>query len=117
MGDPVAEVYGALFARQPALEDLFVLDTDGAVRGEMLARVFETLESLVADAGYAEQLLQSEYTNHCAMGIPTGGFTLFLDVLIETFTRGLGDEWRPEFETVWRQLQARVAGIEATADG
>ena len=116
MGDPVAEVYATLFSRKPELEALFVLDTDGAVRGEMLARVFESLEYLVADAGYAEQLFQAEYINHCAMGIPVGGFTLFLDILIETFAAGLGDEWSEAFETVWRQLQARVAAIEASAD-
>ena len=116
MGDPVTQVYATLFVRQPELKGLFVLDTDGAVRGEMLARVFESLEALVANAGYAEQLLQAEYINHCAMGIPVGGFTLFLDVLIETFTVGVGDDWSPEFEIVWRELQARIAALEAAAD-
>ena len=116
LGDPVREVYARLFARQPELEALFVLDTDGAVRGEMLARVLESLDSLVADAGYAEQLLQAEYINHCAMGIPNGGFTLFLDVLIETFSTELGESWLPEFEAVWRQLQTRVSTIEKSTD-
>ena len=114
MGDPMEAVYRALFARNPELEALFVLDTDGAVRGETLARVFENLESLVSEAGYAEQLLQSEYINHCAMGIPDGGFTLFMDVLVDTFSEALGENWTPEFAAVWRDLQNRVQAIEAS---
>ena len=43
MGDPTEAVYATLFERQPQLLELFVLDVDGAVRGEMLVRALETL--------------------------------------------------------------------------
>ena len=43
VGDPAPQVYARLFAAYPEMEALFVRDTTGAVRGEMLALTFECL--------------------------------------------------------------------------
>ena len=40
-GDLTPAVYARLFAQQPQMRALFVLDTNDAVKGEMLARVFD----------------------------------------------------------------------------
>jgi hemoglobin-like flavoprotein len=36
-GDPTSLVYARLFAAHPEMEKLFVRDTDGGVRGNMLS--------------------------------------------------------------------------------
>lgn len=116
MGDPTEAVYATLFERQPQLLELFVLDVDGAVRGEMLVRALETLSALAHDEGYAETLLASEYINHRGIGVPEAGFDDFMNVLIDTFARELGARWSAEFDRVWRKLATRVEQISAHAE-
>jgi hemoglobin-like flavoprotein len=45
-GDVTGLVYTRLFAAYPELEDLFLMDTDGGVRGSMLSQAFECLMDL-----------------------------------------------------------------------
>ena len=42
-GDLTPRVYERLFAREPAMRALFWRDGNGAIKGEMLARVFEAI--------------------------------------------------------------------------
>ena len=116
LGDPAAPVYDALFERAPELEALFILDTDGTVRGEMLSRVFDSLGDIVNEAGYAPEMVGAEYINHRGMGVPAGGFELLLDVMIETFRTHLGEHWTAEFEETWQALKAAMHAIETEAD-
>ena len=57
LGDPTERVYERLFEHSPELREMFVLDTDGSVRGEMLHRVFETV--LTSSARTASQAARS----------------------------------------------------------
>src|SRR5207253_3077319 len=63
-GDPTAEVYARLFVRYPEMEALFVRDVDGAVKGEMLAKVFECALDLSGPNAYAANFIACEVVNH-----------------------------------------------------
>ncbi|HMO44345.1 MAG TPA: globin, partial [Phenylobacterium sp.] len=66
--DPAPEVYARLFARHPEMEALFVRDTQGAVRGQMLAQAVETLLDFAGARTFAPNMLRSEVHNHADMG-------------------------------------------------
>ncbi len=43
LGDPQPQIYQRLYAQYPDTKALFVLDTDGGVRGSMLQTTLETI--------------------------------------------------------------------------
>ena len=70
-GDVTGLVYARLFATHPELEDLFLMDTDGGVRGSMLAQAFECLMDLAEGPGtLAETVIRSERVNHDTYDVP-----------------------------------------------
>ena len=77
VGDPADRIYARLFDFLPDTQALFIADTAGIVRHEMLARAFETVLDLVDEGRVARGLLLSEYVNHQQIGVPTGGFEVF----------------------------------------
>ncbi|HEY0438024.1 MAG TPA: hypothetical protein VGC92_15395, partial [Phenylobacterium sp.] len=60
VGDPTAQVYARLFAEFPQTEALFVRDSNGAVRGEMLAVAFQCLLDMGGAGAYAANLIAAE---------------------------------------------------------
>ena len=85
MGDPTATIYARLFELAPALRELFVRDTDGSVRGQMLQQVFDTVLDLVGDDRYASVLIGTEWVNHQNLGVPGDQFSLFFTAIIDSF--------------------------------
>jgi len=113
VGDPAQQVYARLFQHAPALRALFVRDTDGSVRGQMLQQVFETVLDLVEGNHYGGTLIASEWVNHQNLGVPAGQFELFFTAMIEAFRDILGDDWTPAFDEAWASVTAQVADIVA----
>jgi hemoglobin-like flavoprotein len=113
LGDPTAQVYARLFEREPALRALFVRDTDGSVRGQMLQQVIETVLDLAGDDRYASVLIGTEWVNHQNLGVPGEQFSLFFTAMIETFRVELGEAWTPEFDAAWEAVLSRVTEIVA----
>ena len=74
VGDPARQVYARLFAEHPDMEALFVRDTTGAVRGEMLAMAFECLLDIGGSGAYAANLIAAERVNHQGVGVPPEAF-------------------------------------------
>ncbi|MEQ9226368.1 MAG: globin [Parvibaculum sp.] len=103
-GDPASHVYARLFAQQPEMEALFVLDTDGNVRGHMLSEALDCVFDFLGPRAYAPVLIQSEMTNHEGFGIPPRVFATFFNVVMETFRDLLGDEWTAETDAAWAKL-------------
>jgi hemoglobin-like flavoprotein len=114
-GDPTPEVYARLFARYPETEALFVRDVDGAVKGEMLAKVFEIALDLSGANAYAANFIACEVVNHDGVGVPRETFPRFFDVAVETFAELLGPDWTPAYAAAWAGLVARVEAITAAA--
>lgn len=103
-GDPASHVYTRLFAQAPEMEALFVLDTDGNVRGHMLSEALDCVFDFLGPRAYAPVLIQSEMTNHDGFGIPPRVFATFFNVVMETFRELLGDEWTAETDAAWGRL-------------
>ena len=132
--DPTPRVYERLFAEHPNMRPHFWRDTNGAVKGEMLSRVFEAILDFVGERHYAHMMIQTEMVTHEGYDIPREIFGTFFRTVAETAREILAAEWTPEFETAWDELlteldryiaqtprsdvvspfhQARVAAFEA----
>jgi len=98
-GDLTDLVYARLFARHPDMQALFVRDTNGSVRGEMLARVFEMMLDFIDRRAYAAQMIQCEVVTHDGYGVPPEVFGVFFTVVADTLREVLGTEWTAE--TTW----------------
>jgi hemoglobin-like flavoprotein len=99
-------VYDRLFADHPGMRDLFVRDTDGSVRGEMLARVIEAILDFVDQRLYAAHLIQCEVVTHEGYGAPPEVFRLFFGYVAHAIGDLIGPEWTVETEAAWRTLLA-----------
>lgn len=112
-GDLTPLVYARLFAAQPAMEAEFWRDRSGAIRGEMLARVFEVLLDLAGPRAYADQLIGTEYITHDSYGIPRPVFGTFFRTVADTVRAVAGPDWSPAMDAAWAALLAEVDAILA----
>jgi len=110
-GDPAPRVYAALFARHPEMEALFARDANGAVRGEMLARAFETIIDLVEARSFGENMLRCEVVTHEGYGVPREVFGIFFEVLVETLQDISGADWTPRIAGAWRDPLFEMAAL------
>ena len=115
-GDPVDAVYARLFAAYPEMEALFVRDTTGAVRGEMLAMTFECILDIGGAGAYAANLIAAERVNHEGVGVPPEIFGRFFPLLAETCRDLLGEAWTPPVDAAWAELLARLDAIIRPAE-
>ena len=108
VGDPAPLVYRRLFEVMPQTEALFVTDTTGAVRGEMLAVAFQCL--LDPEGVYTANLVKAERANHDGWGVAPAEFARFYPILMDVCRDALGEAWTAEVETAWT---ARIAALGA----
>lgn len=115
--DLTGAVYARLFARYPAMETEFWRDRNGAIRGEMLARVFEAIIDFCGPAAWAPAYLGTEIVTHDAYGIPRDIFAGFFAIIGETVAATLGRDWTPEMAAGWAWLDgvARAAMVPEPA--
>jgi len=97
-------VYDRLFADHPDMRTLFVRDTDGSVRGEMLARVIEAILDFIDRRAYAAHLIQCEVITHEGYGTPPEVFRLFFSYVAEAVAGLIGGDWTPATDAAWRVL-------------
>jgi hemoglobin-like flavoprotein len=109
-GDLTAAVYARLFRERPELEAMFVMDTDGAVRGEMLSRVFAAILDFIGNRAYAQNWISAEATTHEGYLVPRADFVRFFEIVGETVRDTCGEEWTPEMGRAWISL---LSGIRA----
>ena len=117
MGDPAERIYERLFELLPQARPLFVSDTQGIVRHEMLARAFETVLDLVDGGRVASGLLLSEYVNHQQIGVPEGAFEVFFDALVQITRESLDGDWTPAHEAAWASVLQDIRAIVARGHG
>jgi hypothetical protein len=109
VGDPAPLVYARLFADLPEAEPLFVADTTGAVRGEMLAVAFRCL--LEPEGAYTANLIKAERANHDGWGVAPAEFARFLPILREVCREALGADWTTAMDAAWAQRLARLEAL------
>lgn len=112
-GDPAEKVYARLFAEQPEMEPLFVLDRDGSAKGHMLAEALDCVFDLLGPRAYAPTLIQSELTNHSGFGVPPRVFATFFRIVRDCFRDILGNEWDAATDTAWQALLADIDAFVA----
>jgi hemoglobin-like flavoprotein len=103
-GDLTSAVYARLFRDRPELEALFVMDRDGAVRGEMLSRVFDAILDFIGERAYAHNLIHAEASNHDGYNVPRDVFALFFTTVADTVEEACGDVWSTDMSQAWKRL-------------
>jgi hemoglobin-like flavoprotein len=112
--DPTPLVFERLFAENPEMEALFVRDTAGLVRGQMLAVVMEGFLDFVGDQDYSGRLMQIERVNHEGLGVTPEVFDTFFAVVVDTFKDIMGADWSDEIDAAWRDVLTAIAARLAT---
>lgn len=113
VGDPGELIYRRLFESHPELEELFVRDTSGSVRGEMLQRAFETLLDVANNGQYGKGLIATEWVNHQNLGVAPDRFGIFFNIMVDTIRQVHGKDWTAETAAAWQSLITRVDQIIA----
>ncbi len=119
-GDLTPRVYDLLFAREPQLRDLFWRDSDGAIRGEMLMKVFEAILDFVGERRYANYLVEAEAMNHEGFDVPRTVFATFFGIVAEVVRESCGPQWTSAMDVAWQRTLAdldRHVGIPARLAG
>ncbi len=103
-GDLTGRVYERLFERQPEMRSLFWRDSDGAIKGEMLSRVFEAILDFVGARRYAHRMIQSEAINHEGLDVPREAFRTFFEIVCDAVAEACGAEWTAAMAAAWRRM-------------
>jgi hemoglobin-like flavoprotein len=104
VGDPMPLVFQRLFAEKPEIEDLFIRDKGGLVRGQMFQVTMESLLDFLGDRSYGANLIQIERVNHQGLGVEPEVFDMFYATVMETFKDVLGFDWTADMQTVWTRV-------------
>jgi hemoglobin-like flavoprotein len=107
-GDLTPMVYDRLFAAYPEMRALFVRDTNGSVRGEMLARVFEMILDFIDRRAYAAQMIQCEVVTHEGYGVPPEVFGVFFGVVRDTLRELAGAAWTADMDGAWSTMLGQM---------
>ena len=105
-GDLTPRVYEILFDRQPEMKALFWRDTGGAIKGEMLMRVFEAIFDFIGERQYADHLIQCEVVTHAGYDVPPDVFATFYGLVAEVVREACADSWTPEMDAAWGRTLA-----------
>lgn len=110
-GDITDVVYERLFAALPDMQPLFVRDTTGAVRGEMLTKVIELVLDLAGPDAYATNFIRSEVVTHDGYGVDPAAFAAFFPILRDHVQALAGAEWTSAMDAAWTEVLRRTAGM------
>ena len=103
-GDLTDNIYKRLFAYFPGTEALFIMDRDGAVRGNMLSHAFTTILDFIGERRYAHNFISSEIVTHIGYEVPPDAFASFFTVMRDEIRAACGPLWSPEMEHAWQRL-------------
>ena len=109
--DPTAAIYERLFHAHPELKSLFWRDDNGAIRGEMLARVFEAILDFIGERRYSDHMISTEMITHEGYDVPREAFATFFANVGEGLQDVLGPDWTPGFAHAWTEMLADIDGF------
>ena len=114
--DPGPLIYRRLFALRPDFEALFVMDSDGGVRGSMLTTCFNAILGLVEDSPTQRVIISSSRFAHDGYGVAAADFDLMFVAIRDTFRDLLGGDWTHDTEAAWNILLTEIATIGASPE-
>ncbi len=106
-------VYARLFARFPNMQAMFCLDTDGAVRGSMLAHALRVLLDVVGERHFGPSFINAESVTHAGYDVPPETFAAFYTVLRDCVREIAGADWTHEMDAAWSGVLAEISGFVA----
>ena len=112
--DPTAEIYRRLFAARPDLEALFVLDIDGAARGNMLAKALDCLLDLAGPRAFGAAFILAEAINHEGIGVTREAYLHFFECIADVVRETNRQSWSDADEEAWRQALNEVCRLLAS---
>ena len=104
LGDPQPQIYQRLYAQYPDTKALFVLDTDGGVRGSMLQTTLETILDYAAKDRLDDVSLSAWRSHHQGYDVEPDTFSNFFVIIRDCAKDTLGESWSPEMEHAWQGL-------------
>lgn len=107
-GEPAPHVYARLFASHPHMEALFIRDTSGDIRGNMLTEALTALLDFADRDTYGGNLMRAEIVNHENIGVPREVFAAFYATIRDTFADMLGTAWTNDIDAAWNELLSRI---------
>lgn len=110
--DLTPAVYALMFKAFPDTEPYFWRDEDGAIRGEMLSRVFAAILDFVGERRYADNMIGTEMVTHEGYDVPREVFATFFGFVGQAVAEALGEDWTQEMQAAWT---AMLADIQAYA--
>lgn len=110
--DPAPLIYARLFALRPDFEDLFVMDSDGGVRGSMLETCFNAILGVTENNPTQRVIISSSRFAHDGYGVSAADFNLMFIAIRDTLRELIGADWTAETDAAWTQLLADLASIE-----
>lgn len=111
VGDPKEFIFAELFEKHPEYEDMFVLDTDGGVRGAMLEACIECVLGVAEGSKQPRLLLEAARMAHDGYGLVDGDLDNMFIAMRDVFRSVLGGDWTPETGREWTRLLAELAEI------
>ena len=105
-GDLAPAVYARLFERQLEMKALFWRDGNGAIKGEMLAKVFEAILDFIGPRTYAHHLIETEVVTHEGYDVPRNVFATFFGIVAEVVRETCGADWTPAMDGAWDRTLA-----------
>lgn len=109
--DPAPLVYRRLFALRPEFEALFVMDTDGGVRGSMLETCFNAILGAGDDAAVQRVIVSSSRFSHTGYGLAESDLDLMFGAIRDTVRDLNGARWTQEAAAAWDARLAEIAAI------
>ncbi len=114
--DPAPLIYRRLFELRPEFESLFVMDTDGGVRGSMLTTCFNAILGLIEESDTQRVIISSSRFAHDGYGVAQQDFDLMFIAIRDTFRDLLGADWTVDTEAAWNILLTEIATIGASPE-
>ena len=112
LGDPQAQIYQYLYQHHPEVRPLFVLDTDGGVRGAMLQTTLETILDYAMHNRLDHVSLAAWRSHHVGYEVDAELFTRFFLIIRDCARDALGSDWTVDMEIAWAELILQVEASE-----
>jgi len=113
-GDPALQIYDWLFGRHPDYQALFVLDTDGGVRGSMLETCITALLGIAEGDRTQRFILDAARSDHQAYGVLPEHFNDMFEAIRYVTREACAAAWTDDRAAAWTAV---LDALEVNADG
>jgi hypothetical protein len=115
-GDPSAAIFARLYELDAKFEPLFVMDTDGGVRGSMLETSLNCMIGVAEGRSETPRLLiEAARMIHDGYGLTPAEVDLMFVAMRDVFREIMAYDWTGPVDAAWTALLDELATIGAEA--